>query len=539
MLKFNSFFLIVACLFISSKASIHAQPPGYNFGKHVLINASQVSGTGNLLNFPVLFQTTDNDLRHISNGGSVENINGFDIVFFAGDCITPLNHELESYDPVSGSITAWVQVNAVSATTNTGIQMYYGNPSIATDQSTSTTWNAGYDGVWHLQNPTVDASGSGNNGVNNGSSNFSPGFIEDAQSFVDPNHWIELPSHNARGGSFSYTAWFNSSDVSRSGQRIICDDATNGQGCHAISLGDPGSGRIRFYIRNLGPVSLDSPNLISNNTWYYVSAVFDASTSTKYLYVNGNLVASQGVGGTLGPANGNASIGGEVAAGEAGNRFMGRIDEVRSFSGTLSPEWIETEYNNQSNPLAFYSIGAQLSAVDLCVLLPVELTHFSCKPNIDYVKLSWITVSEVNNDFFEIQRSKDGVHFENIGTIKGAGNSNMELHYTYEDQSPLSGISYYRLRQVDFDGAYEYSDIRSVTFNSIDSASKVFPNPSSGILHLKNMVDFVIYDAQGRVVKNYSLINSNDRETEINISQLQNGVYFISSGVNTIRLIKQ
>lgn len=84
--------------------------------------------------------------------------------------------------------------------------MYYGNPSISSDPSTSATWNVGYDGVWHLQNPNDDKSGSGNTGVNNGSSNVSPGYIEDAQGFVDPNHWIELPSHNARGGSFSYTA---------------------------------------------------------------------------------------------------------------------------------------------------------------------------------------------------------------------------------------------------------------------------------------------------------------------------------------------
>lgn len=97
--------LLVVLLYVTL-TSVKAQPSGYSFGNQILVDGSQVSSTTNLLNFPVLIRYTNNDIRHTSNGGNVENINGFDIVFYAPDCATQLNHEIKSYDPVSGSITA-------------------------------------------------------------------------------------------------------------------------------------------------------------------------------------------------------------------------------------------------------------------------------------------------------------------------------------------------------------------------------------------------------------------------------------------------
>lgn len=526
--RFTKLSLLIFGIFISCFS--FSQPPGYNFGKQILIDGGQVSGTADLIDFPMLFQVTDNDLRHVSNGGSVESINGYDIVFYVGDCSTPLNHELEFYDPVTGTITAWVQINVLSATANTGIHMYYGNAAIAADPSTTATWSAGYDGVWHLQNPTTDASGSGNTGVNNGSTNISPALFEDGQGFVDPNHWIELPSHAARGGGFSYSAWINSSDVTRSGQRIICDDASNGAGCHAISLGDPGNGRIRFYIRGMGPVSLDSPNLISNNIWYYVVAVYDAAASTKYLYINGVLSVSSGVGGTLGPANGNASIGGEVAAGEAANRFMGNLDEVRSFGGVLGPNWIATEYNNQSNPSSFYAVSAQFDANNLCALLPIELINFNAQLKADQnVEIHWTTASEVDNDYFEVLKSKDGQNWSVLEKVESAGNSSETRSYEVIDPNPFFDLTYYKLKQTDLDGAFTFSDIRSVNLDE-KQAIKIYPIPSNNKVIVENVKyteDVSITDIAGKKMN----VNIKTKESgfgfKINVQHLSPGWYII------------
>lgn len=98
------------------------------------------------------------------------------------------------------------------------------------------------------------------------------------------------------------------------------------------------------------------------------------------------------------------------------------------------------------------------------------------------VRLNWITVSEQNNDYFSLERSWDGVHFEIITKQKGAGNSNFTLHYFYTDKSVSnSGYErvYYRLKQTDFNGAYTYSStiVIPLTASTKSSDFACFPNP--------------------------------------------------------------
>jgi len=93
--------------------------------------------------------------------------------------------------------------------------------------------------------------------------------------------------------------------------------------------------------------------------------------------------------------------------------------------------------------------------------------------------LDWRTASEINNDYFTIERSVDGVNFEIIDIINGAGNSNNILHYETIDSNPLEGVSYYRLKQTDYDGQFEYSSIVSVRNHeeTISQEINVYPNP--------------------------------------------------------------
>jgi len=97
--------------------------------------------------------------------------------------------------------------------------------------------------------------------------------------------------------------------------------------------------------------------------------------------------------------------------------------------------------------------------------LPVELLKFAASPQNNTVKLDWTTASEINNDYFSIERSKNAVDFEQIQTIQGAGNSRILLEYSAFDFHPLSGKSYYRLRQTDFDGKSTVSKMVSVDFS--------------------------------------------------------------------------
>lgn len=526
-----------------------AQPAGYGFGKEFLVDATQVSGPAPLLNFPMLISVTDPDLRSTTNGGQVENSNGFDIIFTLGDCATTLSHDLESYNPSTGEIVIWVQVPVLENAVNTSIFMFYGNSLVSTSNSTTNIWtDSGYDGVWHLHNDFLDASGSGNNGVNNGSTNSSPAHNSaDGQNFVDPNHWVELPSHPNRNGSFSYSGWVRTTNNAVAGQRIICDDQSNANGCHALSIGDPGAGRLRFYIRGMGPVSLDSPGgSIVNNTWHYVAATFDDISNLKSLYIDGVLVNSGTVSGTLNAATGNASIGGEVASGESGNRFNGDLDEIRAANSVLSANWIATEYNNQNSPAAFYSISAEMTASSLCVVLPIELLDFTATLTKNKtVSVDWTTVSEKNNDYFTVERSRNGVDWEVLSTIEGAGNSSSLNTYNVNDYNPLSGNSYYRLKQTDFNGDFEYFDIVSVQLEESDKSKiDIYPNPTQNLITVEGdsyeLESITISNALGQSVDQYIKLSVVDKsKIVIDLSQLQDGVYILKTRNTSHKILKE
>ena len=116
------------------------------------------------------------------------------------------------------------------------------------------------------------------------------------------------------------------------------------------------------------------------------------------------------------------------------------------------------------------------------VVLPIELLSFTGKAFIGHNKLYWITKTETNNDFFTIERSGDGMEFTGLGTVKGAGNSNTNLDYSFIDKNPLNGINYYRLKQTDFNGESAYSNIISLASNK-DGGVTIYPNPSKGKLY--------------------------------------------------------
>ncbi len=107
--------------------------------------------------------------------------------------------------------------------------------------------------------------------------------------------------------------------------------------------------------------------------------------------------------------------------------------------------------------------------------LPIELTHFQAQIQNKTALLTWQTATETHNEGFEVQRSKDGTTWEKIGWQDGQGDSQTPYDYTYTDENPLSGTSYYRLKQIDFDGAFSHSDVVKVEYES--NGISIYPNP--------------------------------------------------------------
>ncbi len=113
--------------------------------------------------------------------------------------------------------------------------------------------------------------------------------------------------------------------------------------------------------------------------------------------------------------------------------------------------------------------------------LPIQLVNFNAVPARESVELSWSTASEKNNDYYTVERSAEGMTYSEVEKVDGAGNSSHNLFYDYFDFSPLKGLSYYRLKQTDFNGVSTYSFTVSVNIEpQFGETLSVFPNPSNG-----------------------------------------------------------
>jgi hypothetical protein len=164
--------------------------------------------------------------------------------------------------------------------------------------------------------------------------------------------------------------------------------------------------------------------------------------------------------------------------------------------------------------------------------LPIKLLYFTAKLNGEKVDVNWATASETNNKYFYVERSKDGNAFKDIGILNGAGNSTTTLYYSYVDQNPYTGVSYYRLRQEDYDGAVSHSDIVSVLNNNKGSSWMVYPNPAKDIIRIENIgsdamqnASFNLFNPEGVLVKTISLGSKNNSVRELDIRDLSNGIY--------------
>jgi hypothetical protein len=204
---------------------------------------------------------------------------------------------------------------------------------------------------------------------------------------------------------------------------------------------------------------------------------------------------------------GAGSISGEANLGGFGNIGAGQSFSV--FNPGMNPAGTYTfpiagPQPAGSNPALFLVDGAgelgvflpgavRLSLdpgcpINALVVLPLELTSFTATKSQNSAILTWKTASEKDLSYFNVQRSRDGVSFSNIGLVKALGNTVDPQKYTLTDDATLSGVGYYRLQAVDIDGKTQYSRVESLSFSKPLSA-KAYPNPLESELNLEIDVD--------------------------------------------------
>ncbi len=166
-------------------------------------------------------------------------------------------------------------------------------------------------------------------------------------------------------------------------------------------------------------------------------------------------------------------------------------------------------------------------SADNAQILPVKLESFTAQAFGQNVQLNWVTASEINNSGFEIQRSNDGINWSNIGWVDGLGSTNDRTTYEFIDHQPISGAQFYRLKQVDFNGDFEFSDVVSV---QITTSAEVFiyPNPAVNEISISRIDEHIkqitILDTNGKIVY---LSDRVLNEQIIDISELGKGLYFV------------
>ena len=344
----------------------------WSYRKHLRIDSSRVAG--NLTNFPVVISTIDEDWKEDGTyGGHVAQLDGGDILFTAGDGVTKLDHEIEKYEPSTGELVAWVEVQSLSSSSDTGLYMYYGNASLAEAENQwnpTETWDANYVGVWHLAESSGDALDStfyGSDGTVTGTvtQGSSGGQIDGAYDFgTDGKVNCGDQSHHESGtDSFTVGFWLNMDQSTGAQQLVLYKGASAAWDAgYNFNTTNASATDIRFSLTDDGGTQSQSPVAsITQDEWIYVVGVVDRTANRQRIYTNGTEV---GAGtditgfGTLTDSGDNI----ELAFSWAPSWEMdGLMDEVRISNTARSPEWIQTEYNNQRAPAAFYTVGIEES----------------------------------------------------------------------------------------------------------------------------------------------------------------------------------
>ncbi len=304
----------------------------WKFRKKITINKLKVSGTSS--NFPVLVSLDDLDIS--TNAKS----DGSDILFIAGNGITKLNHEIESYE--TGKVVAWVKTN-ISSSSNTTMYLYFGNLNAAPQENPAGVWDSNFLLVQHLEEETGVADDSTSNNFDStptsGVTQGVTGKINGAYEFDGVTGRLILSKILSTQTKFTFEGWVNSGN--KEGYAISQRDTSS---IGSVILYK--SGNYSFYVNDKYRGFVTAPN-----EWHYVAGTFNGTTAKFYL---DNKTATFGASITW--PNVATVIGDR--ANTLDRQFLGKLDEIRISKIARDSNYIKNSYNNQKLPSAFYSIGS-------------------------------------------------------------------------------------------------------------------------------------------------------------------------------------
>ena len=222
---------------------------------------------------------------------------------------------------------------------------------------------------------------------------------------------------------------------------------------------------------------------------------------------------------------------------EAGNTITEANLQAQRWNNTLD-QWgdygpVGTD-NTTSHSVTVASVSASnlytwWTLVDSVSALPVKLVSFTAQAMTSTVNLKWVTANEINTNYFTIQKTQDFTNLSALPNVPAAGNSSVQRGYSLVDQTPFSGISFYRLKITGKDGTVSYSQWQQVTFNG-KTTIHVYPNPArdyvniSGINITSGSSTVVLADISGRALRQIIL---SGQTTQVSLTGLANGAYIL------------
>ena len=378
---------------------------------------------------------------------------------------------------------------------------------------------------------------------------------------VDNNGTVDYTAQNpthtySAPGLYTVKLKINGTDSLTKNNIILVSSAglTANTGCSVTTSNSNSGNNFAFGIRNVTLSAINNTTSHNNGAYndYTCSQFYTLllPSTTYSLQVTTSTLNDEGVAAYIDYNNDNNLATGEligtIAANKNGTNTINfttpTIASGLVLNTPLRLRIISRESNTPSNACDVSDYG---QAEDYTVYmkanlspLPVRLVDFNAKCDKGIARLNWLTGSEKNNEKFVIERSKDGNSFESIVEVSGMGTSQEVNTYSYEDRDALYGTSYYRLKQINFDGRFDYSKI--ISNKCVDKMDlKIYPNPTDNILHISG------YGGQA----NISVVNSfglkvmerevKDNSCLLELGHLANGLYTIKVTNSDEQVINQ
>ncbi|MFX0171959.1 MAG: DUF2341 domain-containing protein [Candidatus Hodarchaeota archaeon] len=448
--------------------SIGSQEPYKNefrYLKKITIDSSKVSGSTDLINFPLLIDLYDSDLYDTNK----VKVDGSNLVFINLDTDQKLDFEIETfdqnYDSTQAHLVAWVKVDKLSASRDTHLGLFYGNDVILENINAPGVWDD-YIGVWHLGeivtdegsaiNVHYDSTSNNIEGDQHGNDN-ATGQIGNAQDFDGIDDYIDMEDANLldiddsmNEEIYSISGWFyrdttTTQDVILQKAQLDVSDFT-GYKLYINNTDDT----LQFILADNDDDGYQLKSSPLSSGWHYFTVNFDTGLSTANwaIFVDGVNATSQkkpydpsGTGGIFLNLN-IFSANAEFRISNITNPFDGKIDEIRFKNGLLSNDWISTEFENQNNTAGFYTISDEIENdnwwrnVSFNYRKDIRINHESFSGTEEELILR----PGSNGDSNSFWRSGAGINFQAVNEITPDEASS----YIYNAQNYTYNYDYYR-----------------------------------------------------------------------------------------------